>query len=90
MELSSINGLTYPLKFRNRERLDTETTRSIGEDAAAWYRDGAPVRAIARHIGRSYGFTHRLLFEIMQLEPRRRGKAVAPGPGNASSEAPPA
>lgn len=37
--------------------------RRLGERVAETYRSGLTIRELAEHLGRSYGFVHRLLAE---------------------------
>lgn len=52
-------------------RLTGQQRRTVGQELATRYEKGASIRALAKDIGRSYGFVHRLL---TQTGVRLRGR----------------
>lgn len=62
------------MKINKGYRLTGEERRGVRKSIVAWYENGWSVRRIAEHLGRSYGFVHRMLQEAgVQMRPRGGG-----------------
>lgn len=72
LTLHSKNRITYPLPAGRRLR--NELAECVRNDISVWYLDGASIRDIVEHTGRSYGFVHRQL-EASGVARRPRGGA---------------
>jgi len=84
MDLVTRSDTTYPLTNRHRPMLGPERGPVI-RDVVAWYEAGASVRNIADHIGKSYGFVHRMLVDAgVTLRPRGAPAGAVHGRGHRS------
>lgn len=60
-----------PTKLAKGHRITGAERAQVSKRIVALYVTGSPIRAIADHTGRSYGFVHRILGEAgVDLRPR--------------------
>jgi hypothetical protein len=61
------------MALRRYEHVAGSARTEVREDAVELYKAGSTIREIARTLGRSYGFVHRLLLEEPSITLRSRG-----------------
>ena len=74
--------------MRRYEHVEGVARTQLRDKIAEQYNAGTPMRQIARDLGRSYGFVHRLLHEHPDVVVRRRGAPKGRRPSRISDSLP--